>query len=150
MEAALFGESVHRLMHTYKYLLRTGTLKQRIELPVTHIRALKRICRIPQSTAQSISQSMQRDKAQVTRALNDLIDAKLIVKMDNPSDRRSQLLKPTPKGRKIMAKLDAAEDAAVAQLTKKLDADDLAFFLRISNIMTDGVEPIPSIETGKR
>jgi hypothetical protein len=49
-----------------------------------------------------------------------------------------------------MAKLDAAEDAAVAQLTKKLDADDLAFFLRISNIMTDGVEPIPSIETGKR
>jgi len=149
MPASSLGEAVHRLMHVYKSLLRESVRKQKIELPVTHIRALKGICRNPESTAQSIAQLLQRDKAQITRALNDLIDAGLILKMDNPLDRRSQLLKPTPRGKKIMSKLNAVEDWAVEQLTRNLDADDLAVFLRVSNTMADSVEQIPTAEAGE-
>lgn len=144
-----FGESVHRLMHAYKHLLREGIREQQIELPVTHIRVLKSICRIPQCTAQSIAQRMQRDKAQITRALNDLIDAGLILKVDNPLDRRSQLLEPTSKGKTTMAKLDSAEEWAVKQLTRNLEADDLRLFLRASNIMADSVERKPTADTGE-
>ena len=78
------SEAVHQLMHAYKYLLREGTRDQNIDLPVTHIRALSGICRVPECTAQILSQRMQRDKAQITRALNDLIDAKLIARRDIP------------------------------------------------------------------
>lgn len=148
MSSIPLGEAVHRLMHTYKNLLRQGFREQKVELPVTHIRVLKGVCRSPESTAQSIAQRMQRDKAQITRALNDLIDAALILKVDNPLDRRSQLLKPTPKGRKVMAKLDAAEDWAVKQLTRNLEEDDLAIFLRVSNTMADSIERTPAIDTG--
>lgn len=149
MPGVSLGEAVHRLMHVYRSLLREGVRKQKIELPVTHIRALKGICRNPESTAQSIAQLLQRDKAQITRALNDLIDAGLILKIDNPLDRRSQLLKPTPRGKKIMSKLNAVEDWAVEQLTRNLDADDLAVFLRVSNTMADSVEQIPTAEAGE-
>ncbi len=133
------SESVHRLMHAYKYLLREGVRKQNVDLPVTQIRALKGICRMPECTAQSLALRLQRDKAQITRVLNDLIDAGAIVKADNPDDRRSQLLKPTARGKKLMARLDAAEEWAVAQLTRNLEPDDLAMFLRISNVMADSV-----------
>lgn len=142
------GDALHRLMHAYKHLLREGVRAQNLDLPVTHIRALKGICRTPHSTAQSIAQRMQRDKAQITRALNDLIDARLIVKVDNLLDRRSQLLEPTPKGRKVMAKLDAVEDWAVEQMTVNLEVEDLAFFIRISNAMADGVEEMAKASTG--
>ncbi|WP_339780212.1 MarR family winged helix-turn-helix transcriptional regulator [uncultured Marinobacter sp.] len=143
------SEAVHRLMHAYTHLLREGIRKQQIELPVTHIRVLKGICRNRKATAQSIAKRMQRDKAQITRALNDLIEASLIVKADNPLDRRSQLLKPTPKGRKVMAQIDAVEEWAVEQLTAKLRSDELTLFLRISQTMADSAEQIANAEEGE-
>ena len=143
------SEAVHRLMHAYTHLLREGIRKQQIELPVTHIRVLKGVCRNRKATAQSIAKRMQRDKAQITRALNDLIEASLIVKADNPLDRRSQLLKPTPKGRKVMAQIDAVEEWAVEQLTAKLRSDELTLFLRISQTMADSAEQIANAEEGE-
>lgn len=142
------SEAVHRLMHAYTHLLREGIQRHHIELPVTHIRVLKCICRHHQATPQSIARRMQRDKAQITRALNDLIGASLIVKADNPLDRRSQLLTPTPEGLKVMAKLDAVEEWAVQQLTAGLERDELAFFLRISQTMADSAEQITDTEKG--
>mgnify|MGYP003634353365 FL=1 len=143
------SEAVHRLMHAYTHLLREGIRKQQIELPVTHIRVLKGVCRNRKATAQSIAKRMQRDKAQITRALNDLIEASLIVKADNPLDRRSQFLKPTPKGRKVMAQIDAVEEWAVEQLTAKLRSDELTLFLRISQTMADSAEQIANPEEGE-
>ncbi|EED33368.1 transcriptional regulator, MarR family [gamma proteobacterium NOR5-3] len=135
-------------MHAYKQLLRDGIHAQKIQLSITNIRALKSVCRRPQSTAHSVAQRMQRDKAQITRALNDLIDAGLIKKVENPTDRRSQLLEPTSKGKKIKAKLDSIESQAVEQLTHKLAPADLEAFLRISQAMADNVEP-PLISESK-
>ncbi len=131
------SETVHQLMHTYSHLLLEGIRRQETELSVTNIRTLKGVCHNSHNTAHSIAKHMQRDKAQITRALNDLMDAELIFKMDNPLDGRSQLLEPTAKGKAVMAQLDAAEGWAVKQLTQNLTADELALFLRISRTMVD-------------
>ena len=82
---------------------------------------------------------MQRDKAQITRALNDLLAAELILKTDNPLDGRSQLLQLTPKGEEVMTKLDAAEEWTRQQLTKDLSIVELALFFRVSRTMIDNV-----------
>ncbi|MBU2873951.1 MarR family winged helix-turn-helix transcriptional regulator [Marinobacter salexigens] len=149
MTEGSLSEAVHRLMHAYKHLLREGVQRQKIELPVTQIRVLKAICRNDQINAQSIAKRMQRDKAQVTRALNDLIRDGLIVKGDNPLDRRSQLLNPTSEGRAVMTKLDSVEEWAVQQLTAKLESDELAFFLRISQTMADSAKQVGNTEKGE-
>ncbi|WP_227669310.1 MarR family winged helix-turn-helix transcriptional regulator [Psychrobacter sp. NG25] len=133
------SETLHQLMHTYTTLLLEGIRQQGVDLSVTNIRTLKGVCYNPKSTALSISKHMQRDKAQITRALNDLLAAELILKTDNPLDGRSQLLQLTPKGEEIMAKLDVAEEWAKGQLTQDLSPVDLALFFRVSRTMIDNV-----------
>ncbi|MBH0096540.1 winged helix-turn-helix transcriptional regulator [Psychrobacter sp. NZS113] len=133
------SETLHQLMHTYTNLLLEGIRQQGVDLSVTNIRTLKGVCYNPKSTALSISKHMQRDKAQITRALNDLLAAELILKTDNPLDGRSQLLQLTPKGEAIMAKLDVAEEWAKGQLTQDLSPVDLALFFRVSRTMIDNV-----------
>ncbi|TXS95190.1 MarR family transcriptional regulator [Parahaliea maris] len=140
MPKTSLSEAVHRLMHAYRHLLREGIQTEGIDLPVTHIRTLKGVCHDPGCTAQSIAQRMQRDKAQITRALNDLIGLGLVVREDNPRDRRSQLLRPTASGLVTMAQLDRAEEQAVQQLTQHLNASELASFIEMSNLMANAIE----------
>lgn len=142
------SESLHRLTHAYKRQLRESIKAQQIQLPVTHIRALKGVCRNPECTAQSLAKRMQRDKAQITRVLNDLLQAGLIVKIDNPSDRRSQLLRPTPEGEQMMTQLNSIEQHTAEHMTRALRPDDLDTFIRIANTMSDSVDKDPLSQTG--
>ena len=139
MSAISLGETLHRLVHAYKKQLRADIAAQQIELPVTHIRVLKGICRHPEATAQSIALRMQRDKAQITRVLNELQQAGYILKVDNPKDGRSQLLRPTAQGEQLMTQINAAEKATVAHMTQALDQDEIAVFIRIANQISDSV-----------
>ena len=134
------SETLHQLMHTYINLLHEGIKRQGLELTVTQIRTLKVICYNAHSTAKAIADYIERDKAQITRALNDLLAADLIIKTNNPQDGRSQLLELTVKGEDIMVKLDAAEVWAKNQLTQDLNAVELALFFRVSRAMIDKIK----------
>lgn len=140
MTKNLMSETLHQLMHTYINLLHQGIKQQGLELTVTQIRTLKVICYNPHSTAKAIADYIERDKAQITRALNDLLAADLIIKTNNPQDGRSQLLELTVKGEEIMVKLDAAEVWAKNQLTQDLNAVELALFFRVSRAMIDKIK----------
>ena len=133
------SESLHQLVHGYKSRLRESIRQQQFSLPITHIRVLKGICRNPECTAQSIGQRMQRDKAQITRVLNELLQEGLISKIDNPADGRSQLLRPSPAGEKLMAQLNALENKTIATMTQNLTTEDIATFVQIANTMADNL-----------
>lgn len=139
MQPASLGESLHRLVHSYKNRLRESIRANSIALPITHIRVLKGVCRNPECTAQSIGSRMQRDKAQITRVLNELLHDGLISKLDNPADRRSQLLRPSAQGELVMAQLNALENEAIAQMTRNLTLDEIDTFMRIANIMAENL-----------
>lgn len=126
---------VHRLVHAYKSCLRAEVSQRELGLPITHIRALKGICRNPESTAFSIAQRMQRDKAQITRVLKELLNEGLIEKCPNPADGRSQLLFPTEKGRVVMAQLQEAEQKTVDRMTQGLSPRELQLFTELSGRM---------------
>ena len=97
----------------------------------------------PYSTAKSIATAMQRDKAQITRALNELLAEDLIVKQKNPQDGRSQLLKLTAKGDEVIAKLDAIEIWAKKRLTKNIASNELEQFIQVSRRMIDNATSHP-------
>lgn len=137
MSTQSLSETLHQLMHTYTSLLLDGFQQKGVTLSVTNIRTLKGVSHNPNSTALSIAKRMQRDKAQITRALNDLLAAELITKTSNPLDGRSQLLQLTAKGEAVMIKLDAAEEWARKQLTQDLSLVELALFFRVSRTMID-------------
>ena len=139
MPSSPFNHVLHQLMYAYKHLLLKGIDAHDIDLPVTHIRILKGVhyhSQHPnQCTANAIAEFMQRDKAQITRALNALMDSNLIMKTHNPLDGRSQLLKLTAEGAHIVAQIQAIDDQAVATLTQDLNAESLAIFLTVSRTM---------------
>ncbi len=144
MPSLSLSETLHTLVHAYKKQLRSDIAAQEINLPVTHIRALKGICRNPESTAQSIALRMQRDKAQITRVLNELQQSGLITKVDNPKDGRSQLLRPTAEGEKIMRQVNISERKTVAHMTQALSPDEVDTFIQLANRISKSVDEAAS------
>ncbi|WP_299587871.1 MarR family winged helix-turn-helix transcriptional regulator [uncultured Microbulbifer sp.] len=129
------NEALHQLIHAYKRRLRTATQAQKIDLPVNHLRVLKGVCKCPQSTARTISQRMNQDKAQVTRVLNELTQSGLIEKAENPNDRRSQFLIPTVAGQRTLEKVNALESEVAGEMTHNLSDQELKVFTHIANVM---------------
>ncbi len=143
MQNLSLSEPLHRLTHAYKSGLRRAIRESQITLPITHIRALKRINAVTGCTAHSIVQHTQRDKAQITRVLNELLANGLIIKSDNPNDRRSQLLKLTPAGDQMLEQIQALEKETTALMTKGMKQTDVDLFIRLANTLADNLSGGP-------
>ena len=128
-------DSIQQLTHAYKAGMRRLILAEGIELPITHIRAMKGIAYIPQCTAQALAQRMQRDKAQITRALNDLLERGLITKLDNPQDRRSQWLALSPTGEALIQRLLELETRTARRMADGLSDEQVASFIHLAQRM---------------
>ena len=74
-------------------------------LTAMHGRLLLLIARTTGSTAQQLSELLRRDKAQITRLLNDLQRTALVQRHNDPSDGRRQLLVLSEQGQQLAAQL---------------------------------------------
>ncbi|CAA0080465.1 Multiple antibiotic resistance protein MarR [Zhongshania aliphaticivorans] len=135
MSVTPLNEILHNLTHAYKSSIATAVKSANIPLPITHVRALKGIRRDENVTAQAIAKRMRRDKAQITRVLNELLKDEFIIKLNNPNDGRSQILRLTEKGQGIVEQLDIIEAHSKRTMTQKLSDDDIQQFIRIANAM---------------
>ncbi|SEG47557.1 MarR family winged helix-turn-helix transcriptional regulator [Marinobacterium lutimaris] len=144
MSSRPLSDTLHRLMHAYRQLMLEAIREQGIELPITHIRVLKGICRIEECTAHHIASQMRRDRAQIARVISELVKNGLIIKVSHPKDRRSQLLEPTAAGLELRARLDKVEEQVTQRLTNPLSADEIEIFEKIAGRMTEQVTPQPS------
>lgn len=139
MNARYLADPLQQLTHAYKAHLRRAIQKTGIALPVTHVRALKGIANIPDCTALALSSRMRRDKAQITRVLNDLLEAAMIIKHDNPADRRSQLLTLSPAGEAVMQQVMKLEAAAARRMTTGLSPEQVDTFIQLARRMADNL-----------
>src|SRR5690606_2259884 len=87
----------------------------------------------------SLTVYMRSDKAQITRVLNDLLAAALIVKHDNPDDGRSRLLELSSSGQAVLKHAQALESAVGRQMTEGLSSDEVDVFLRTAQRITDNL-----------
>ncbi|WP_203142036.1 MarR family winged helix-turn-helix transcriptional regulator [Marinobacter mangrovi] len=140
MSLTSLGEPLHRLTHAYRAFMRSAVVDAGISLPITHLRVLKAIWKQERCTAQFIAQRMRRDKAQITRVLNELLGEGLIVKVENPGDRRSQLLRLTPDGESMIDRMQAVETIAMDRMTRHLKPDDVDTFITLANVMADNLQ----------
>ena len=74
-------------------------------LSAMHSRVLLMIARASEVTAQQISELLRRDKAQITRLLNDLQQQGLVLRQADPHDGRRQLLLLSEQGQLLAARL---------------------------------------------
>lgn len=139
MQPRTLADLLYQLTHAYQSRMRRALPAAGIEWPVTHVRALKGIALTPNCTAQSLTVLMSSDKAQVTRVLNDLFGAGLIVKQDNPEDGRSRLLDLSASGQALMVKTRALEAEVATGMTNGLSTAEVDSFIRTAQRITDNL-----------
>ncbi|MDR3327957.1 MAG: MarR family transcriptional regulator [Prevotellaceae bacterium] len=90
-------------------------------------------------TQQALSDITRRDKASMTRLIDNLEKSHLVVRVPDSSDRRANLIYLTQKG--IEAKKQASEviGRAIEDIMKFISDDEIDFFRNILNRIMDNI-----------
>jgi len=91
-------------------------------LTAMHGRLLLMIARTTGSTAQQLSELLRRDKAQITRLLNDLQHAALVQRQTDLKDGRRQLLLLTEQGQQLATELRSKKRQIASKMLTGLTA----------------------------
>ena len=139
MFKAINIEATFHLAHAIKQQLNNQLDIQNLGISPMHVRVLKIIGEIPGSTAMDIAVLFKRDKAQITRLVNHLIDQELITKKPNPNDKRSQFLELTATGEVLQGKLKALSDKMESRMIEGIKEEDLEIFSQVAQQMKNNL-----------
>ena len=95
-------------------------------LTAMHGRLLLMLAVKPGSTAQQLTELLRRDKAQITRLLNDLQQAALLQRQNDPTDGRRQLLVLSAQGQQLAAELKAKKRQIAGKMLVGLTTEQQA------------------------
>ncbi|PTO97326.1 MarR family transcriptional regulator [Vibrio sp. 10N.286.48.B8] len=133
-------ESIFRLVHSLKRQMSEQIESLDSEIAPMNIRVMKIITKKSPCTAIDIAHYLNRDKAQVTRLVNALINQELVKKSPNPEDKRSQLLILTNKGQEVMSKVSDIDRDMLKRMTRGMAEDELEQFRKIAKKMAQNLE----------
>ncbi|RBP81844.1 MarR family transcriptional regulator [Marinomonas rhizomae] len=90
---------------------------------------LKNIHETENCTANYLADITERDKGQVTRLIQEVVNQELVIKSPNPNDKRSQFLRLTEKGLSFYQQLAKADQAALKKMRANVSDEELKTFL---------------------
>jgi DNA-binding MarR family transcriptional regulator len=128
-------ETIRFLAHAVKKQLAVQLEVEALGLVPMQVRVMKVIHRRSSCTALDIANFTQRDKAQITRLINGLMEQGLIEKVPNPQDKRSQLLLLTQEGDRIQAGLSKLTMRAEQSMTEGIAEEDMQVFFTVAQKM---------------
>ncbi len=134
-------DTLFHLVHAVKRRLQQQAEQLDLGIAPMHIRVIKIIDRKGPCTAVDIASFLGRDKAQVTRLLNTLIEKGLITREPNPDDKRSHYLRTTEEGDSIVEEIRKIDEETLQQMTRNLKPEELAEFRRMSRVMAENLGP---------
>ena len=116
-------ERLSTALHEFKTLLSKQFGNANIDFSPTQMKVLRHITRIQPCTSQSLVVTLERNKAQITRMVQSLLEKGVIEKVEHQQDKRSQLLSTTPLGEETLEKMSAAETEVLKKLSHRLTHD---------------------------
>jgi DNA-binding MarR family transcriptional regulator len=84
--------------------------------------------------------------AAVSRTLRQLLERDLVCVSISPDDARQRVYRLTSDGRRLLRRLNASRERAIAAIWKPLPRADLANFVRFAEALADGLEAYHSGE----
>ncbi|WP_370980267.1 MarR family winged helix-turn-helix transcriptional regulator [Agaribacterium sp. ZY112] len=132
--------AIFRLMRSLKCHLDRDLDALGLGLVPMQVRVLMTIHGQAQCTANDIVNVIQRDKAQITRLINGLIEQGLILKEPNPCDKRSQLLVFTERGQYVQNLLLEHLEASQKKMAAGLSQQELEQFESLAAKLASNLE----------
>lgn len=114
--------------------------EKELDISPIHFMVLKDIYNIENCTALSLAEKADKDKGQITRLVKDLISKDLVIKEQNPNDKRSQFLKLTNAGLDCYQQLSTVHNHIFALLSQDISDEDLALFLTLGDKMVNNLK----------
>lgn len=136
-------EALFKLTRFLKCHMDTTIEQMKLGIAPMHLRVLMIIHHHPHATAMDVAQRLNRDKSQVTRLLNTLIDQGLLQKCPNPADKRSQLLTFTPAGERVIEAVSTVFEKLSAELSAGISAEEEKVFYKVLNQIITNLDPGP-------
>ncbi len=124
-------DAVQTLMHQYKSHMHQALRAQDGGIGPMEARALGFVARHPGSSASDLVAHSGRDKAQIARLLQQLLDRGLLAREADPEDGRRQRLALTDSGRAAQRVMGRQRQRFAAVLTTGLAADEQALLLAL-------------------
>ena len=119
------------------------TMKEKgLQLSPLYFMVLKQIHDIDNCTAHHLAESTERDKGQITRLVNEVMDHGYVIKTPNPNDKRSQFLQLTDRGLECYQQLASADHAILTKMRTDISDEELKKFLEIGKKMLANLNSI--------
>ncbi len=129
------------LTHLFKSRLRQAVQQDGGGLAPMEAKVLMFFARHPGSTASDLVEHSGRDKAQVTRLVQLLVDRDLLQREPDPHDRRQQRLTPTAQGAALQRVLHRHRQRLGQAMVKGLAADELEHLSSLLRRLRDNLTP---------
>lgn len=135
-------ENIFGFMHKFKHRLAEEFAAEGINYIPSQLKVLRRIDAMAPCTSQALAKNLRRDKAQVTRLVQELINNEILHKAPNPNDKRSQLLSLTKNGRATLEKMSDLEQKVLADLSANFSGDEqeqlMSLLIQLNTSFTGG------------
>ncbi len=141
MRDAEKGQLVDRVVHAQRRLQRhvasthSNPLLQ-VNLTMQQLKVLLMLSMGGSLSGQELTRGLGVGSATVTGLVDRLVNQGLVLRREDPHDRRVRLVEPTEAGRALVAELEAAGTEHFRGLLATLDAEDLLALERIVNRLT--------------
>lgn len=105
-----------------------------------HMKSLKIISNIEECTGQKLANFIGRDKAQINRLIKELVLQELLIKTDNPKDKRSQLLELTDSAKELIREFSKVEAELAKVMATDIEPEKIADFILVSQKLKANLE----------
>lgn len=133
-------DNIFNIVHSYKSAVRSSLQANESGLNGMLVSCLTQIRKTENCTANDIVSRFGRDKAQIARAVKEMIAKGWIIKEPNPNDKRSQLLILTDSGLEITGKIIEAQKQIHEKMCMNLSEEELKEFKRITSIISSNLK----------
>lgn len=106
--------------HSFRHEMKKSLNAKEIGLNGMHVRCLSYITKMESCTANQLSLSLGRDKAQIARLVKDMIEKGWLTKQPDPQDKRSQLLLLTETGKALSREIKQNHQQIQQRMLKNL------------------------------
>lgn len=134
-------ESLFKLMYAVKTELSEQLSASGVSVAPMHIKLLKMLSVKAPCTAQNLAESLSRDKAQITRLVQDLLAAQLIERTPNPEDKRSQLLNLRQEALDVLKTMDSIENRIMDRMSSEVSEEEKQLFIMLANKFKNNLRP---------